>query len=99
MNARAVDERAVGAVEVLDGQEAVLEGNQGMLTRRPDALRRLLVLQVDIDRLFIGATDVIIPFVEGIFRIDALPAQDDQLRLAAGRQRRTRGGCRARGRM
>ena len=61
MDACAVEERAVGAVEVLDGQKAILKRNQGMLARRPDAVGRLLIFQVNIDRFVIGATDIISP--------------------------------------
>src|SRR5688500_10370091 len=49
-----VEVGAVSAVEVLQPQLALLEGNHGVLPRAPDAIHRLLVFQVDVDRLLVG---------------------------------------------
>ena len=92
VDARPVDEGAVGAVEVLDGQLAVLEADAGVLPRTPDAIRRLLVFQVDVHRLLVGPADEILPFVDRVFDVALLAAQHDQLRLGAGRQAGRRRG-------
>src|SRR5436190_2500771 len=83
---RTINERAIRAVEVLDHQLVVLEGDESVLPGRPDAVGRLLIFQVDIDGLLVGPADEIVAFVYGIFNVAFLAAQDDQPRLGALRQ-------------
>ena len=86
MDARPVDEGAVGAVQILDLQFVVLEGDDGVLPRGPDAIRRLLVVQVDVHRLLVGAADEIVPFVDGVLDVALQATKHQQARLRAGRQ-------------
>src|SRR5271163_1234467 len=81
IHTRPVDERAVGAVEVFDVQRAVLERDQAVLAAGPDAVRRLLIIKVDINGLFVGPAHEVVAFVDGIFDVDLQTAQHDQLRL------------------
>src|SRR3954468_4827608 len=65
VDAGPVDEGAVGAVEVLDGQGAFLEADEGVLPGGPDAVRRLLVFEVDVHRLLVGPADEVVALVDG----------------------------------
>src|SRR5437016_5109178 len=62
INAFTIDEGAVGAVEVFNREVAgrVIVDQKGMLARAPDAVFGFLEGQVDIDRLLVGAADVIV---------------------------------------
>ena len=72
---------------------------------RPDPVRRLLVVQVDVHRLVVGPAQVVLARVERILDVHPLPADDDQLRIrpgprvagtGAGAGRRCAGGRRRR---
>src|SRR5439155_6136806 len=86
-------------------QLGFLEGDQGVLPRAPDAVGRLLVLQVNVHRLLVGPADEVVALVDRELHVDLLAADDDQPGLGAfrqlaggrGRRRRGRGGCRGGG--
>ena len=59
---------------------------------RPDAVRRLLVLQVDVHRLVVRPAQVVLARVERVLHVHPLPADDDQLRVDRDRRRRTGSG-------
>ena len=61
--ALAVDVSAVDAVQVLDFKTVRLEANAAMLSRAPDAIRRFLIFQIDVDGLVVGTADEIQPVV------------------------------------
>src|SRR5262249_22659518 len=92
VEARAIDVGAIGAVEVFDGQLVVLETDDGVLARAPDAVGRLLVFKVDVHRLFVGAANEVEALVNGIFDVALLAAHHQQARLSAGRQGDGRSG-------
>src|SRR5205085_338131 len=85
------DVGAVGAVQVFDGELVPLEADTGVLPRAPDAVGRLLVLQVDVDRLLVGPADEVVPVVDRVLDVPLLPAQHQQPRLGARRGRRRPG--------
>jgi hypothetical protein len=83
INSGPVDERAVGAVQVFDVQLAVFVGDQAVLAAGPDPVGGFLVVQVDIDRLLVGAAHEVVPFVEGILDVDLQTAEHDKFRGGA----------------
>src|SRR6516162_5858349 len=80
-----VDIGSVRAIQVFqrDGAGRLVEVQQRMLPRTPDAIGRLLVFQVDVDRLFIGTADVVLAGIDGELHANLLAAHDDQLRSGA----------------
>jgi hypothetical protein len=56
-DAGAVDERSVGAFQILNSHLSSLEANAGVLPRAQDTVWRFLVFEVDMHRLVTGPTD------------------------------------------
>ncbi len=81
MNAGPVDEGAVGTIEILERQHTlgIVPMQDGVLARAPNAVRRFLIFQVDIDRLFVGTADKVEIGIDGKVQADFLATQDGQL--------------------
>jgi len=87
INAATVDIGAVGTVwKILDLQIGALEADAGVLPRAPDSIGRLLIFQIDINRLVIGPADEVQAFRRSDTHIPFLAAQDHQGGLGARRQ-------------
>ena len=87
IDALAIDEGPIRAVEILDGKRAgcVVVNDQSMLARGPDAVVRFLVSQIDIDRLIVGSTDEVFAGIDIVFLADLQTALNDQFNLGTNR--------------
>src|SRR5205085_526706 len=88
-----IDEGAIGAVEIFNGENAlgVVPMQYCVLARAPDAIRRFLILQVDVDGFIVGPAHEVEVGINRELEIDFLAADDDQFGRRTSRDRRPRG--------
>src|SRR5207247_1698348 len=81
-----VDVRAVHPVRALARELPAGRRDDGVMAGRPDAVLRLLVAEVDVDRPVVAAADQIRSVAERILGVDLEPADDPQPRRQDARR-------------
>src|SRR5262249_51689973 len=74
-HARAIHKSAVEAIQIFDLQHAVLKMHDGVLATCPNAIRRLLIFQVNVDGRIVAAAQHIGAVVERKLSADLSAAQ------------------------
>jgi len=78
LNAVPIYERSIRAIQVFDREASILPNNYRVVARRPDSIRSFLCKQVNVDRLLIGTSKNILPFIYWIFGIWLRATNDDE---------------------